>query len=232
MPLNQFVPVCPKSCACHSRCTGHKVLWMRSSQSWDASRDRDDVAGCIADCRLGCTCGATCTDCCRNKQLRLSHAADAPWEKYSCICMDGLSCTLLWCTARLADFWLSMSLLNTLKNYGPVKHAPSLSMTSLQFSSKYPCCFLVLPCQNCDSKGQGNQHNFEEFNMCEQANLYRSEHCAALLCSAIRWLPGSRSGPGPGLGGEYEEMTDICWHTPPIVQCIASSHQLTIHIVH
>ena len=152
MPLNQFVPVRPNSCACHSRCTGtkcsgcarHKVETHRETGTmW---RDALQIAGWDAHVVQPALIAAGISN------YGCHTPADAPWEKYGCTCMDGLNCTLLWCTGRLADtnFWLSMSLLNTLKNYGPVKHAPSLSMTSLQFSSKYLCYFIMLPCQNCD----------------------------------------------------------------------------------
>ena len=120
MPLNQFVPVCPNSCTCHSRCTGtkcsgcarHKVETHRETGTmW---RDALQIAGWDAHVVQPALIAAGISN------YGCHTPADAPWEKYSCICMDGLSCTLLWCTGRLADtnFWLSMSLLNTLKNYG------------------------------------------------------------------------------------------------------------------
>ena len=120
MPLNQFVPVRPNSCACHSRCTGtkcsgcarHKVETHRETGTmW---RDALQIAGWDAHVVQPALIAAGISN------YGCHTPADAPWEKYGCTCMDGLNCTLLWCTGRLADtnFWLSMSLLNTLKNYG------------------------------------------------------------------------------------------------------------------
>ena len=140
MPLNQFVPVCPNSCACHSRCTAqgtkcsgcarHKVEKHRERGAmW---RDALQIAGWDAHVVQPALIAAGISN------YGCHTPADAPWEKYGCTCMDGLSCTLLWCTARLDDtnFWLNVSLLNTLKNYGPVKHTSSLSITSLQFPQR------------------------------------------------------------------------------------------------